>query len=288
MKNKKTEKQKNTLILTALIIVLSGILIFRTLNYFKQVTIETPTAAVKKGPGIEYAKLKTLKNGSRVTIIHSKYHWFYVKTNDNKFGWIPDWTLATKERNQISDLSDATIVLDPGHGGKDSGALSSKGKMEKTYTLRLAKKVAASLRRRGAKVYMTRTADKFVDLKPRAQLSNEVHADAFISFHFDSSPGQDDASGFTTYYYHKTTSLTLAKSINSQFTALGLENRGIDFGNFLVIRDNSFPSILLEMGYINSTRDFEQIRSTSYQNKVSADVVSGLKNYFAEQNSKTK
>ncbi|MFT8837198.1 N-acetylmuramoyl-L-alanine amidase [Liquorilactobacillus satsumensis] len=287
MKNSKKEKRqlkKRHLILSILVVLLTGILFFRTLNYFRQVIIEAPTASLKKGPGIEYSQLKTLKKGSRITIIRSKYHWFYIKTSDNHFGWIADWNLATKERNQIDDLADATIVLDPGHGGTDSGALSANGRMEKTYTLKVAKKVAASLRQRGAKVYLTRSADKYVDLEPRAQLSNNVHADAFISFHFDSSPVENGASGITTYYYHQKTSYSLAKSVNSQFKALSLENRGIDFGDFLVIRANNFPSILLEMGYINSSRDFEQINSASYRNQVASDVVRGLKAYFDSKN----
>ncbi|MFT8373259.1 MAG: N-acetylmuramoyl-L-alanine amidase, partial [Liquorilactobacillus satsumensis] len=84
--------------------------------------------------------------------------------------------------------------------------------------------------------------------------------------------------------YHQKTSYSLAKSVNSQFKALSLENRGIDFGDFLVIRANNFPSILLEMGYINSSRDFEQINSASYRNQVASDVVRGLKAYFDSKN----
>ncbi|WP_057829242.1 N-acetylmuramoyl-L-alanine amidase [Liquorilactobacillus cacaonum] len=275
-----THKNKSNLTLLLFVLVLIAILAVRTTGYLRQAIIITPSATLRNGPGIEYSKKETLNEKQRITILRRKYHWMYVKTPQNKFGWIADWDVAKKERNKITNISDATIVIDPGHGGSDSGALSASGKMEKTYTLKVARKVVKELRMKGAKVYMTRDADKYVGLAARSDLSNKVHADAFISFHFDSSPVENDASGFTTYYYHKKRSYRLAKMINSNLDTLTLDNRGIDFGNFLVIRDNKFPAILLEMGYINSDRDFAQIKSISYQNAIAADVVSGLTKYF--------
>ncbi|WP_311406993.1 N-acetylmuramoyl-L-alanine amidase [Liquorilactobacillus uvarum] len=274
------KRKRSNLILGFLILLLALILIYRTTSYFKQVVVETTTAELKKGPGIEYKTITHLKEKSRLTIIRTKYHWSYVKTASNQFGWVADWMINPQKTNKIQSLSNATIVLDPGHGGNDSGALSSGGKMEKKYTLIVAKKVASELRDRGAKVYLTRQKDVYATLKSRSDLSNAVHADAFISFHFDSSPQENGASGFTTYYYHRSLSSGLAKKVNKQLDNLPLNNRGIDFGDFYVLRNNKFPAILLEMGYINSERDFEQIKSHSYQKKVETDVVSGLEKYF--------
>ena len=87
-------------------------------------------------------------------------------------------------------------------------------------------------------------------------------------------------SGYTTYYYHKKTSLRLAQDTNSKLKYLKLENRGVEFGDFLVIRENTVPAVLLEMGYINSDRDFERITSTSYQDSVADDIKQGLDTYF--------
>ncbi|KRL38459.1 N-acetylmuramoyl-L-alanine amidase [Liquorilactobacillus uvarum] len=274
------KRKRSNLILGFLILLLALILVYRTTSYFKQVVVETTTAELKKGPGIEYKTITHLKEKSRLTIIRTKYHWSYVKTSSNQFGWVADWMINPQKANKIQSLSNATIVLDPGHGGNDSGALSSGGKMEKKYTLIVAKKVASELRDRGAKVYLTRQKDVYATLKSRSDLSNTVHADAFISFHFDSSPQENGASGFTTYYYHRRLSNGLAKKVNNQLDNLPLSNRGIDFGDFYVLRNNKFPAVLLEMGYINSERDFEQIKSPSYQKKVAADVVSGLEKYF--------
>lgn len=277
-----TKKKKySNYILGFLILLLTLILLYRTTGYFKQIVIETTNAELKKGPGIEYKTIARVKEKERVTVIRTKYHWSYVKTADNHLGWIADWMIDPQKPHKVASLANATIVLDPGHGGSDSGALSSTGKMEKTYTLIVAKKVAHHLRERGAKVYLTRRKDVYATLKSRSDLANAVHADAFISFHFDSSPQENGASGFTTYYYHRKLSSRLARSVNTQLNNLPLTNRGIAFGDFYVLRNNNFPALLLEMGYINSERDFEQIRSRTYQNKVAADVFSGLEKYFS-------
>lgn len=273
-------KNRRNLFLIAIVIILVIILAAKTFGYLQQVLIMTPRTSLRNGPGTEYSRKSTLKKDQRVTIIRRKYHWIYVKDANNNFGWIADWSLAKNYRNKINNVANATIVIDPGHGGADSGALSTTGKMEKNYTLKVARKVVAKLRAKGTKVYMTRNSNKYVGLSDRSALSNRVHADVFISFHFDSSPVANDASGVTTYYYHKKRSYRLAKTINSEFNTLNLDNRGVDLGDFLVIRDNKFPAILLEMGYINSDRDFLQIKSNSYQNTISSDVVTGLTKYF--------
>lgn len=273
-------KISNLAVLSLIIAALIGIIASRTFAYFKQVEVNVSQVELRKGPGVEYQKTKSLSRGTRLTVLRSKYHWYYVRTSQNNFGWVANWNLNPKGPKKIHHLNNATIVLDPGHGGSDSGALSSSGKMEKTYTLKLAKEVAQELRARGAKVYLTRTSDRFVSLAARPNLSNEVHADAFISFHFDSSPTENSASGVTTYYYHRQLSYRLASSINQKFNNISLENRGIEFGNFEVIRDNDFPAILLEMGYINTDRDFQQIRSSHYRTTVANDVVAGLNKYF--------
>lgn len=273
----------NKVLLVGIILLLAGILVYRTSTYFKQLEVQTTQAVLKNGPGIEYQQRAEVPQGTRLTVIKTKYHWLYVKTGQNKFGWVADWMISPNYTQPIKSLKNATIVLDPGHGGNDSGAVSTHNTNEKTYTLRFAKEVAKKLREKGAKVYLTRNKDTYVSLAARPRLAEQVHADAFISFHFDSAPETNVASGYTTYYYHQKSSLSLAKKINNSFGALALDNRGVDFGDFLVIRDNTRPSILLEMGYINSERDFEQISSRLYKNKVSTQIVAGLEKYFANK-----
>lgn len=273
----------NFKVLLALLLLLSSILGYRTYKYFGQLSVQTTSATLKKGPGVEYNSLGSLRKNQRLTVLKSKYHWLYVKTDDDKTGWVADWMIANDYKLPVNKLSEATIVIDPGHGGYDSGATSNQDKKEeKAYTLAYAKALATKLRKAKAKVYLTRNDDTFVSLSKRPALADQVHADAFISFHFDSSPTENTASGFTTYYYHKN-SLKLAQTLNKEFGAIGLENRGVEVGNFLVVRDISEPAVLLEMGYINSDRDFEQISSNSYKDTVVDDVYTGLEKYFSNQ-----
>lgn len=275
----------NFYVLLTIVLVLVSILGYRTYKYFGQLSIQTNYAVLKKGPGVEYKQVAQINKNQRVTVLKTKYHWMYVETDDNKRGWLADWMINSSYSLPITDLSNATIVIDPGHGGYDSGATSNTGnKLEKTYTLAYAKQLAKKLEKNNTKVYLTRTKDTYVSLSKRPALADQVHADVFISIHFDSSPTTNTASGFTTYYYHKN-SLKLAQAINGQFNAIGLENRGVEVGNFLVIRDIKEPAVLLEMGYINSDRDFDQITSKTYRTTVVNDIYAGLKKYFASQKS---
>jgi N-acetylmuramoyl-L-alanine amidase len=97
------------------------------------------------------------------------------------------------------------IVLDPGHGGKDPGAIGAGGLAEKNITLAIAKKLAQKLRTElGVHVVLTRNDDRFVPLEDRTALANSADADLFISLHVNASPNAD-ASGIETYYLDNTT-----------------------------------------------------------------------------------
>lgn len=74
--------------------------------------------------------------------------------------------------------------------------------------------------------------------------------------------------------------MSLAKAINNQTKTLPLNNRGIEYGNYQVLRDNQRPAVLLELGYINSDKDFSYISSANYQAKVADAVYTGLTDYF--------
>lgn len=254
----------------------------------KTVVIRTGGINVRQGPGLDYDAIAQTKAKKRYHVIAQRNDWYKIRLADNQFGWVASWLVNRKKPlKKVTRLSEATIVIDAGHGGSDSGAEYHRDSktakyMEKTYTLQMANRVADELRLHGAHVIMTRDNDRYVGLKPRPALAESVHADAFISFHYDSSPERNQASGITTYYYHDGASKKLARCLSQQYSNLPLTNKGIDFGDFLVIRDNTRPAVLCEMGYINTRKDFHQIRRLSYQLKVAHDVVKGLDSYFAQ------
>ncbi|MGR3741739.1 N-acetylmuramoyl-L-alanine amidase [Companilactobacillus sp. DQM5] len=230
--------------------------------------------------------LETLPANQTLTFISQQGDWYKVKTKSGTTGWIANWLVTISDSNKpvkvnASNLSEATIVLDAGHGGKDVGAETINGKNhEADYTLKVIKKIKDKLEQSGANVILTRDSNNTVSLGTRTRLSNQKNADAFISVHFDSSDTNNSASGITTYYYEKSKDYKLAKSLDSNLNNLTLNNRGTDFGNFYVLRENNRPSVLLELGYINSDNDFKQISSNKYQTQVANDVYQGLVDYF--------
>lgn len=251
----------------------------------KNVTVHSDNAKLRKKPGLGGKITKVLKRRTQLTYLATIGDWYQVQTDSGKTGYIANWVVTPSASNapittNANNLAEATIVLDPGHGGRDSGALSQKKTYEKTYTLAIAKKTAKQLRQAGARVLLTRKSDKFATLASRPALAQKVHADAMISLHLDSSPKDNEASGITTYYYGKSKDSLLGKTLNKQLTKLPIKNRGVEFGNFLVLRENKQPAVLLELGYINDKHDYRQIRSRKFQTKVADAVTTGLSHYF--------
>lgn len=251
----------------------------------KTVKLNPETTPVYTGPGISYHRL-SLTDQKRVLVIGEQNQWYKIRLSDHKTAWTPSWLInSPKKLAKQNHLTGATIVIDPGHGGSDSGAEykdnSKKARyMERTYTLQIAHRLARRLRKAGANVILTRTSDKDVGLKERVLIGEHHQADCFVSLHLNSSPDKDEGTGVTTYYYHRGPSKQLARSVSHQFSNLPLKNLGIDFGDFLVVRDNKKPAILCETGYVNTKKDFKHIRQPAFQNQVADDIKSGLNNYL--------
>ncbi|QBO37151.1 N-acetylmuramoyl-L-alanine amidase [Periweissella cryptocerci] len=269
------------LALTAGFVIVMAILTVILLNK-NQITVDLAEIPLRDRPNRNAKQLGYVTKHTKLRILQEDGDWTEVRKPNEKTGWVATWLLDRKTPlKKLTPMAETTIVLDPGHGGSDTGALSNDGQYEKTYTLKTALAVRKALEAYGAKVIMTRHTDKLVYLKDIPEIANRAKADAFVSFHFDSYGKKNVVSGLTTYYYHKDNgSLTLAKTLNAQMDHFPMKNRGVDFGNFEVIRNNKRPAVLLEMGYINTNKDFKAISSPGYPNKVAKAVTSGLDNYF--------
>lgn len=252
-------------------------------------TVNTDGTKLRERGSTDSQVLATLKNGQKVTVTLEQNGWAQVEVG-KKEGWINSSLLdvtsktgtnsATATKGATS-IAEATIVLDPGHGGADPGAESTDGKLfEKNMTLSTVKIVKEQLEKLGANVVLTRSSDTFISLSSIAEISNNAKADAFISFHFDSSENANEASGTTTYYYNDTNK-NLAADVNKYLAAnLPLQNRGYEFADYQVLRENKRPALLLELGYMNNDSDIASIKTKAYQKKIATAVVAGLKDYF--------
>lgn len=208
-----------------------------------------------------------------------------IETNNGTHGYVS--TEQCKVTNVVdktkpSALKGAVIILDPGHGGNDVGAESTNGQyFEKDITLTTAKVVKKKLEDAGAKVYLTRNQDKYISLSNRTETTMKYAADVFISLHYDSFETSNTMSGYTTYYYYKDAE-ELANSINRGLTETitTLKNVGVRTDNFQVTRNNPYPSVLLELGYINAYGDLIVITQDDYYDTVAEGIVKGLNSYF--------
>ena len=177
-----------------------------------------------------------------------------------------------------NDFHGRVIVLDPGHGGYDPGAMRNNV-MEKNITMSIAKLIERNLKAQGATVIMTRTDDKFVSLEDRVVISNNKKPDIFVSVHINSSENAS-AHGIETHYF-KDDSLELAKSIHkSMATEIEETDRGILKSRFYVIRHTNQPSVLLELGFISNDDERNLLLLPQQQEKFAKAIADGINNYF--------
>ena len=149
----------------------------------------------------------------------------------------------------------ARICIDAGHGGSEQGA-TYNGRKESDDNLALAKAVAAELRRHGVIVDETRTGDATVSLNERSNLENRQPYDYFISFHRNAFR-PEAAQGVETYTYLNPGAKAkgLAEKIQTVLVGIGFTNRGVKAANFHVLRETKAPAVLVEVGFIDNTRD---------------------------------
>ena len=233
-------------------------------------------------------RVSTVNAGTIFNYEDRENDFYKVTIGNSKKAYIPYWLVNANFATIESDsqipqgIEHAKIVIDPGHGGDDPGAVVTfSEKHEADHTLTTALLLKKELENLGATVILTRESDKSVSLENRAQLSNREKANAFISLHFDSGPNSN-ASG-TTGYYFTSTSENLAQTVNKYIARnLTLKSQGTKFQNFLVLRENKQPSILLELGYLNNPDDNKLIESTEYQENIAKSIASALKEYFQQ------
>jgi N-acetylmuramoyl-L-alanine amidase len=171
------------------------------------------------------------------------------------------------------------VVIDAGHGGKDSGAISVTNKMEKTFTLAVATKVAELLKKEPLiEPLMTRSDDTFVELDDRVAFANKNDADLFLSIH--GNKYTPSTSGTETYYY-RDESLDFAKTIHKHLVqATGLPDRGVRQEPFRVVKGTTMPAVLVEVGYLSNMNDEKKMFDDAFQNQVAASLVAAIKEYL--------
>jgi N-acetylmuramoyl-L-alanine amidase len=191
-------------------------------------------------------------------------------------------------------LSEKIIVVDPGHGGKDTGAVYGQGEgraEEKSFNLAVGKKIAELLSQQGAAVILTRSDDSYATLADRTETANLSKAHFFVSVHHNSNGKANSRSGTFTYYHEgDEESAVLAQTIQTEIAAVsGLPDHGIladttrfPKRGFAVLRNSNMPAVLLEIAYINNDTDREKMKDEEFQQKVAEAVVKGIRVYIGD------
>jgi N-acetylmuramoyl-L-alanine amidase len=157
-----------------------------------------------------------------------------------------------------------TVVVDAGHGGKDSGAYRRYGPPEKVVALDVAQRLNRKLRESQLKTVMTRDSDVFIELNDRVAIENAQKNAIFVSIHFNDSRRRG-VRGFETYY-HSGASFDLANSIQAKLVTIPRsKNGGVHTANFRVLRLASCPAVLVECGYLSNRNDGSQARDSEYR-----------------------
>lgn len=184
-----------------------------------------------------------------------------------------------------------TIVIDPGHGGSDSGAVGPSGLREKDVALSVALRTEELLRSAGAAVIMTRTTDRDVSY-PRAASSHELQSrvdvaqenpgtELFLSIHCNAFTNPD-ANGMETYYYAASEEgARFATLLNEELAQAGdVRNRGVKTANFYVLRHSAVPASLVELAFISNPREEALLARMDYQERLAQALFRAIVRYF--------
>ena len=242
------------------------------------------------------------------------YSWYYLKedgqyvTNiykisgkDHIFKNDGRWVSEVPE-GFVKGQYSKTIFLDPGHGGRDSGAYYYNV-AEKDLNMQVYRKLRKKLEELGYKVLTSRDSDIDVDfITERSRMVNKTNSDIFISIHFNATgSAYSKSSGIQTYsysdepdypskinpYWHNhpdrmSESKRLAAAIHSSLLAeTGAKDAGLLERSFAVLRETAKPAVLLELGYMDNFAENQQIRDSHYQDKIVAGIVKGIQKYYA-------
>ena len=194
---------------------------------------------------------------------------------------------------ELTTLEGKKIVIDPGHGGNDAGAIGPSGVMEKTVTLKVSLELEKLLENEGAEVIMTRDTDTEVaprgknatdieELKSRCDIANEAKADIFISIHADSFTNPA-SRGTTCYYFAEGSpeSKKLAEKVHAALIEqIKTPSRGIKGCNFYVVRNTDMPAILVELAFISNPQEEKLLNSKEGVEQAAQGIFDGIEDYF--------
>ena len=212
-----------------------------------------------------------------------KYPLFGYDIEKQEYGYL----LSIKKAPYIyknKPLKNIVITLDPGHGGDEKGVVAF-GIEEKNVNLQIAKALRKELRKRGAKVYLTRKNDKKVPLLDRVAFAIEKNSDILLSIHQNSLPDVTKISekyGVGTYYYHPQAKPLAQKIQDNLLAATNFRDDSVNYAPFVLTRPSTQISVLVECGYLIRQEEMQKLIDKKFQKQIAKAITKGCEEYLKE------
>ena len=231
-----------------------------------RIKLFTPKYSFKTiGEGVVEKKTRNIKANQNLS---------YLRKSDHDYLRLPN----VKQDNIL-------VVIDPGHGGSDPGAIGIGGIKETDVVLEVSKIVKKLLTDKGVKVLLTRKNEIDLDLPLRVSFANNTDADIFVSIHANASRGKRrDINGLETFYYRGGRGRLLAKKIQKQILKVspGSPDRGVKQGRFYVLKNTRMPAVLVEIGFLTGRLDARRLEKISHRKKLAYAISKGILEYLSK------
>ena len=231
-----------------------------------RIKLFTPKYSFKKiGEGLVEKKKRNIQANQNLT---------YMNKRGNNYLKLPK-----VKRNKF------LVVIDPGHGGKDPGAIGIGGMRETDVVLEVSKIVEKLLSESGVNVKLTRKNEVDLDLPQRVSFANSIDADIFVSIHANASRGKrKDINGLETFYFKGWRGRLLAKRIQKQVLRVspGSPDRGVKQGRYYVIKNTRMPAVLVEIGFLTGRLDARRLDKAPHRKRVAYAIAKGILEYLSK------
>lgn len=263
------------------------------------VKLTSGTLNVRSEPSTKAEIIGSLTNGKQVTVLKQLDQWAEIAYNGSSAYVSTTYLTIAKGTVKAEKPKGKIIVLDPGHGGKDPGAIAADGTFERTLNWSFAVKAKELLEQAGYTVYLTRNEKSSCidyktseeDLKCRVDVAKKLKGDILISLHINSHE-KSTHRGTVTYYNARDDwdgnqnpfpkeSKALAQAIHAPIQkAIGSKDRGVDNKNFYMNRMSAMPSALIELAFMSNPDDLKLLKGKNMPETIGNALVTGVNKYF--------
>ncbi len=246
----------------------------------KNQTVHT-AADIEKTLEVGGAVIKSIKGSSQEAGISLEITWTEEAKDREVRQPNRQEVIVKAGREDPPPLTGRVIVIDPGHGGYDTGAVGPTGLREKEVVLAVGLMMRDLLVEQGAEVVMTRDRDVYLTLSDRVALAHQVRADVFVSVHANGFENPAAHGTSTHYMDNHQDSRPLAQLVHSHMLSeVERRDRGVKISNFHVLRETNMPSCLVEIAFVTNPEEEALLKTTAFREKAARGIVQGLMVFF--------